>query len=44
MKEESHEEGLLQGDISDVRINATSARPTDLTNSNKDSELIKEDK
>ena len=44
MKEESHEEGLLQGDISDVRINATSARPTDLTNSIKDSDLNKEDK
>ena len=30
MKDDSNEEGLLQGDVSDVRINAISARPTEI--------------
>ena len=44
MKDESHEEGLLQGDISDVRINPSSTRQTNMNNSNKDIEPFKEDK
>ena len=41
MKDDSHEEGLLQGDISDVRINATSVRQSEI---NKDPEIKEEKK
>ena len=40
MKDKSYEEGLLQGNVSDVRINATSVRPTE---ANQNLDLSKEE-